>query len=170
MDYLDSTSARLNSRISSTSLAMTRATHRSPCHAASGPIVCYRIWDKSVIVRRSLASFIGQAYVAHECSAFLCIYFFLLCVVNSIVLLTNGISFAFQAVLLLIIGAWADYGTWRCAGLEPSRGAEWTPAVPKQAENLDCFYYSAGGRLVCMAWRSGPIAMASRRRVVYPWQ
>ncbi|ESK95364.1 autophagy protein [Moniliophthora roreri MCA 2997] len=33
--------------------------------------------------------------------------------VNSIVLLTNGISFAIQAVLLLMIGAWADYGTWR---------------------------------------------------------
>ncbi|KAH9944825.1 MFS general substrate transporter [Amylocystis lapponica] len=33
--------------------------------------------------------------------------------VNSIVLLTNGISFALQAVVLLIIGAWADYGHWR---------------------------------------------------------
>lgn len=33
--------------------------------------------------------------------------------VNSIVLLTNGISFAIQAALLLIIGAWADYGSWR---------------------------------------------------------
>jgi hypothetical protein len=33
--------------------------------------------------------------------------------VNSIVLLTNGISFAIQAVLLLCIGAWSDFGTWR---------------------------------------------------------
>jgi MFS-type transporter involved in bile tolerance (Atg22 family) len=33
--------------------------------------------------------------------------------VNSIVLLTNGVSFAIQAVVLLMIGAWADYGTWR---------------------------------------------------------
>ncbi|ETW83410.1 hypothetical protein HETIRDRAFT_316513 [Heterobasidion irregulare TC 32-1] len=33
--------------------------------------------------------------------------------INSIVLLTNGISFAIQAVLLLMIGAWADYGRWR---------------------------------------------------------
>ncbi|KAK7682639.1 hypothetical protein QCA50_014439 [Cerrena zonata] len=33
--------------------------------------------------------------------------------VNSIVLLTNGISFALQAIVLLTIGAWADYGTWR---------------------------------------------------------
>ncbi|OBZ72524.1 Autophagy-related protein 22 [Grifola frondosa] len=33
--------------------------------------------------------------------------------VNSIVLLTNGISFALQAVVLLMIGAWADYGRWR---------------------------------------------------------
>lgn len=33
--------------------------------------------------------------------------------VNSIVLITNGISFAIQAVLFLMIGAWADYGRWR---------------------------------------------------------
>ena len=33
--------------------------------------------------------------------------------INSIVLTTNGISFAFQAALLLLIGAWADYGRWR---------------------------------------------------------
>ncbi|GLB40291.1 putative vacuolar effluxer which mediate the efflux of amino acids resulting from autophagic degradation [Lyophyllum shimeji] len=33
--------------------------------------------------------------------------------INSIVLLTNGISFAIQALLLLTIGAWADYGRWR---------------------------------------------------------
>ncbi|KAG1759193.1 MFS general substrate transporter, partial [Suillus occidentalis] len=33
--------------------------------------------------------------------------------INSIVLLTNGISFAIQTVLLLLIGAWADYGRWR---------------------------------------------------------
>ena len=94
--------------------------------------------------------------------------FFLLCVVNSIVLLTNGISFAIQAVLLLVIGAWADYGTWRCAGAESSTGAEWILANPKQAEYLDFFYHSAGGRLVCMAWRPRPITMASRRRIVYP--
>jgi hypothetical protein len=48
-------------------------------------------------------------------------------------------------------------------------GAEWTAAVPKQAEYLDFFYHSSGGRLVCMAWRPRPIAMASRRRIVYPW-
>ncbi|KAH8117920.1 MFS general substrate transporter [Phellopilus nigrolimitatus] len=33
--------------------------------------------------------------------------------INSIVLITNGISFAIQASLFLIIGAWADYGRWR---------------------------------------------------------
>ncbi|KAH9995709.1 autophagy-related protein 22-like protein [Russula vinacea] len=33
--------------------------------------------------------------------------------INSIILLTNGICFAIQAVTLLMIGAWADYGTWR---------------------------------------------------------
>lgn len=44
----------------------------------------------------------------------LCKHVFITCnVVNSIVLLTNGISFAIQAVVLLSIGAWADYGRWR---------------------------------------------------------
>jgi len=33
--------------------------------------------------------------------------------INSIVLLTNGITFAIQAILLLMLGSWADYGTWR---------------------------------------------------------
>ncbi|KAJ1307194.1 hypothetical protein OPQ81_001309 [Rhizoctonia solani] len=33
--------------------------------------------------------------------------------ISSIVLITNGIAFAIQAVLFLIIGAWADYGSWR---------------------------------------------------------
>ena len=28
-------------------------------------------------------------------------------------LVLNGISFAIQAALFIIIGAWADYGTWR---------------------------------------------------------
>ena len=33
--------------------------------------------------------------------------------INSIVLLSNGISFAIQVVLFLAIGSLADYGTWR---------------------------------------------------------
>ena len=33
--------------------------------------------------------------------------------INSIVLLANGISFAIQVVLFLILGSYADYGTWR---------------------------------------------------------
>ena len=33
--------------------------------------------------------------------------------INSIVLLANGISFAIQVVLFLLIGSFADYGTWR---------------------------------------------------------
>lgn len=33
--------------------------------------------------------------------------------VNSTVLITNGLSFAIQAVLFLLIGSFADYGTWR---------------------------------------------------------
>jgi Vacuole effluxer Atg22 like len=115
----DSTLGRPNSRIFSTSLDMTRANHHSPNHVAAAPIVCYRIWDASAIVRLILAVLVGghAGGVADEFAAFFLFYFiFLLCVlVNSIVLLTNGISFAIQAVLLVMIGAWADYGTWRCA-------------------------------------------------------
>lgn len=33
--------------------------------------------------------------------------------INSIVLLSNGISFAIQVVLFLLLGALADFGTWR---------------------------------------------------------
>ncbi|KAK5072768.1 hypothetical protein LTS08_008249 [Lithohypha guttulata] len=33
--------------------------------------------------------------------------------INSIVLLTNGVSFAIQVVLFLLLGALADYGRWR---------------------------------------------------------
>lgn len=33
--------------------------------------------------------------------------------INSIVLLSNGISFAIQVVLFLLLGSLADYGTWR---------------------------------------------------------
>lgn len=55
----------------------------------------------------------------------LSLYFPLLCAVNSIILLTNGISFAIQAILLLVIGAWADYGTWRYALTKAIQGL-WT--------------------------------------------
>lgn len=33
--------------------------------------------------------------------------------INSIVLLSNGISFAIQIVVFLILGSFADFGTWR---------------------------------------------------------
>ena len=33
--------------------------------------------------------------------------------INSIVLLSNGISFAIQVVILMILGSYADFGTWR---------------------------------------------------------
>ena len=66
MDSPDSTLARLNSRISSISLAMTRASHHLPNHAAAGPVACYPIWDASAIVCLSPASLIGYAFVVHE--------------------------------------------------------------------------------------------------------
>ncbi|KAF8485992.1 hypothetical protein DFH94DRAFT_709504 [Russula ochroleuca] len=74
-------------------------------------IGCYTIWDTSAIV------------------------------FNSIILLTNGIRFAIQAVLLLMIGAWADYGTWSVQ--DPSQWpagacsfAFWFAALPGLVRNL----------------------------------
>jgi hypothetical protein len=75
----DSTLARPNSRIFSTSLAMTRASHHSPNHVAAAPIVCYHIWDTSAIVCLILASFIGHAGVADEFAAFFLFIFFCYC-------------------------------------------------------------------------------------------
>jgi len=95
----------------------------------------------------------------------LSLYFPLLCAVNSIILLTNGISFAIQAILLLVIGAWADYGTWRYA---PSKGYGQTLTVRQQAEHLNCLHDSVGWRLVCLARRSTPIPMARGHRFIYP--
>lgn len=37
----------------------------------------------------------------------------LICSVASFILDLNGIQFAIQLVLLIIIGPYADYGTWR---------------------------------------------------------
>jgi hypothetical protein len=105
--------ARLNCKIFSTLQAMTRASRRSLSHAAVGPIAFSPTWGTSATVGLAHHSFvIGYARVAHESIA--SSVFFLLHAVNSIILLTNGISFAIQAILLLMIGAWADYGTWRC--------------------------------------------------------
>ncbi len=74
MDCPDSTSVHLNSRISSTSLVMTRASHPSRNHAAAGPIACYRIWGASVIVRPSPVFFISHIFVAHKLPAFIFIF------------------------------------------------------------------------------------------------
>ena len=78
MDCLDSTLARPNSRISSTSLAMTRASHRSLHHAAAAPIVCYRIWDVSAIVSLIHAFLTSHVCVTDEFVAFLLFYLYLL--------------------------------------------------------------------------------------------
>ncbi|KIJ07753.1 hypothetical protein PAXINDRAFT_164557 [Paxillus involutus ATCC 200175] len=65
--------------------------------------------------------------------------------INSIVLLTNGISFAIQAVLLLVIGTWADYGQWRpnitiiftLAAVAPHGALTfWTAAFPGLTRHL----------------------------------
>jgi Vacuole effluxer Atg22 like len=114
MDSPLSILARLNCKIFSILQAMTRASRRSLSHAEVGPIACSPTWGTSATVGLAHCSFvIGCARVAHESIASFSV-FFLLHAVNSIILLTNGISFAIQAILLLMIGAWADYGTWRC--------------------------------------------------------
>ena len=96
---------------------MTRATHHSPTRAATGPVAYYPTLATHATVCLSRSSFLfGRARLAYEWTAIFLFFFFPLpCAVNSIILLTNGISFAIQAILLPVIGAWADYGTWRYA-------------------------------------------------------
>ena len=67
----DSTLAVPNSIISSTSLAMTRASRRSANHVSAALIACCRIWDTSAIVHLTFAFFIGHAGVADEFTTFL---------------------------------------------------------------------------------------------------
>jgi hypothetical protein len=131
-DSQDSNLARLNFRIFSTSLDMIRAGHHLPNHAAAGLTACYPSWDASAIVRLSFPHPSSATLALLTNDRLISFYnSFMLCIVNSIVLLTNGINFAVQAVLLVTIGAWADYGTWRCAGatVGPSVGTEWTPSA-----------------------------------------
>jgi len=115
MDSPASILVRPNSKISSTLQATTQATHHSPNHVATRLIVCYPTLatHATVCLSRS-SSLVGRTRLVYEWTA-LSLFFPLLCAVNSIILLTNGISFAIQAILLPVIGAWADYGTWRYA-------------------------------------------------------
>ena len=141
----DSILARPNSRIFSTLLAMTQPNRHSPNHVAGAPNVCYRIWDTFAIVRLILPFLIASHALVllmnSPPSSSFSLWFFLLCIVNSVVLLTNGISFAVQAVLLLMIGAWADYGTWRCAGAEPSRGGSMNTRLSRsETGRISCFF------------------------------
>jgi MFS-type transporter involved in bile tolerance (Atg22 family) len=130
MDSPASVLARPNSKIFSTLQAMTRVTHRLPNHAATRLIasyptlaahatVCFLVHPPSLVMRS----------ICSRMDRYLSLHFPLPCAVNSIILLTNGISFAVQAILLLSVGAWADYGTWRYASTKTFQGA---------VENVDC--------------------------------
>uniref|UniRef100_A0A8H8CM14 Autophagy-related protein n=1 Tax=Psilocybe cubensis TaxID=181762 RepID=A0A8H8CM14_PSICU len=69
--------------------------------------------------------------------------------INSIVLLTNGISFALQAFLLLLIGAWADYGTWRSVRLRKTISSL---NGDTQAKHHHILHIDGGGCVICLAW------------------
>ena len=108
--------AHPNSKTFSTLQAMTQATHRLPNHAATRLIASYPTLATHVTVCLSrISSLFGHALDLLTNGPLPFSSFRLPCAVNSIILLTNGISFAVQAILLLSIGAWADYGTWRYA-------------------------------------------------------
>ncbi|KAK2460955.1 hypothetical protein APHAL10511_007425 [Amanita phalloides] len=85
--------------------------------------------------------------------------------INSIVLLTNGISFAIQAVVLLFIGAWADYGYWRLVIL--IQLLELVLTIVK-TEYYNIFHGFGCCRVICMARRRGPVAMAHRHSFICP--
>jgi len=116
MDSPASVLARPSSKISSTLQAMTQTTHHSLNHAATGLIACYLTLAARATVCLSRSYFLfGRTRPAYEQTAIFIFFPPLLCAVNSIILLTNGISFATQAITLPMIGAWADYGKWRYA-------------------------------------------------------
>ena len=88
--------------------------------------------------------------------------------VNSIVLLTNGISFALQAIVLLVIGAWADYGTWRyVCNQVPLMCGLFMHACKAQHHHL--FYVPGCGGFVRMARCRRSVPMAGWRCFVYSW-
>ena len=69
--------ARPNSKISSTLQAMTRATHHSPSHAATGLIVCYPTLAAHATVCLSRSYFLfGRARLAYEWTATFSLFFF----------------------------------------------------------------------------------------------
>src|ERR1700744_6365874 len=107
MDYPASTLVHPSSKTCSTPRATTQATHHSPRRVVAIPNACCLILGPLGTVRRPYRHV--MIIVDDHCCSLSAI------IVNSIVLLTNGISFAIQAVLLLTIGGWADYGTWRYA-------------------------------------------------------
>ena len=90
----------LSSRTSCSWPAMIPANHHLLHHVVRTQIVFYLTSDEYATVRPRLSRHSSDRLSP-------------VTTVNSIVLLTNGISFALQAVVLLTIGAWADYGTWR---------------------------------------------------------
>lgn len=102
-----STSAPHNSRICSFLPDTTPVNPHSQPRAVRTPAASCRISERSAMVL-----FLQHLPAAQHHDRFYA--------VNSIVLLTNGISFALQAIVLLIIGAWADYGTWRYVSLKSS--------------------------------------------------
>ena len=91
-----------SSRTCCSSLATTRASPPSRLPAGRTQAASSRSWDEYETV-----SFLMLPRAPRRRSS--AIDF----AVNSIVLLTNGVSFALQAAVLLLVGAWADYGRWR---------------------------------------------------------
>lgn len=89
--------------------------------------------------------------------------------VNSTVLITNGLSFAIQAALFLLIGSFADYGTWRpyitivFTILTWAVSFAWlgVQSAEKSALAIAILYP------VWLIWL--PLQMANRNRALYRW-
>ena len=98
MVYPVSTLVPLSSRTCSTLLVMTQHVLRIQHCAAAAQVAYFRTSDtrdSSYRIVNTKSSFVDRF------------------IVYSIVLLTNGISFAIEVVLLLVVGVWGDYGHWR---------------------------------------------------------
>ncbi|KAI9439698.1 hypothetical protein H4582DRAFT_1942316 [Lactarius indigo] len=95
--------ARPSSKTCSTSWVMIQAIDCSLHRVV--PKACYPIWGTLGAASRHFHLITSRdLMIIHFMQSTL------------LVLPMNGISFATQAVLLLTIGGWADYGTWRWQG------------------------------------------------------
>lgn len=110
------TTARADSRAGTSTMSATAVSVLSTLQSAPGRTFCISREPILQLVALAVMAVSHQEAVGHR------VELISDCVlnaygstrsVNSIVLITNGISFALQAAIFLMMGSMADYGSWR---------------------------------------------------------